>query len=174
MDRSRNTPARRALVAGVLALGLAAAGLPAYAHVPSRPAPFTRWHARMEKLKKALHLTPEQEQAWRAIALKRRALWRQAREGRVEVKRALERQLAKPEPDLARVAAVRDRVGERFLAERKQMEHMRLALYAQFSPRQKGVMREFLKARLARFEHWRARHHGHFHRGAPPALGGTS
>lgn len=171
MDRPRSMFVRRALIGGILALGVGTAGLAGVAQAHGRSGAYAQRHAALERLKQELKLTAAQQQAWQAIAAKQRALWQQRREGWKEVRHALEAQLAVPEPDLAQVAAVRERVREREHAAREQIEHRRLELYASFSPEQKGVMRDFLKTRLAQAEqrmHHRGRYHERRERPAPP------
>lgn len=161
---------RRAVAAGmVAALGFAGVGLPGQAQAAQQAAHHGKYHARLERLERALKLAPEQRQAWQAIAAKRRALWRERRQGWRATRQALQAELAKPAPDLARVAAVRDQARAQERHARRELEGLQLRLYASFSPQQKLVLRDFLKARLARAEQRRA-HRGRWHRGVSPAV----
>jgi len=72
-----------------------------------------------------------------------------------QVHAALNAELAKPEPDLAAVAASADAAHANSQALRKQVRDQWLALYATFSPTQKAVVREAIKARVTRMEAFR-------------------
>ncbi|MDA8109064.1 MAG: periplasmic heavy metal sensor [Betaproteobacteria bacterium] len=163
--KSRALLLRRTLFSGALALTIAGplAVLPGAARAAGEPRP--GWHEQHERLRDdlirdALRLSPQQQQAWQAIRARQEAQRAARRQTWSEVRQALQAELAKPEPDLARVAALRDRASERNLQARKEIEDMRLKLYATFSPEQKAVVKDFLKARLARAEHWRMHRHG--------------
>ncbi len=68
------------------------------------------------------------------------------------VKDALAAELAKPEPDLAAVAAAADSAQQQALALRHQVRDAWLALYATFSPEQKAVVKGILQQHLAKME----------------------
>jgi Spy/CpxP family protein refolding chaperone len=70
-------------------------------------------------------------------------------------KDALTAELAKPEPDLAAVAAVADSTQQQGTALRHQVRDTWLQLYATFSPEQKAVVRDLLQQRMARMESFR-------------------
>ena len=72
-----------------------------------------------------------------------------------QVKDALAAELAKPEPDLAAVAAVADSTQQQGTALRNQVRNTWLQLYATFSPEQKAVVRDLLQQRMARMESFR-------------------
>jgi Spy/CpxP family protein refolding chaperone len=74
-----------------------------------------------------------------------------------KVRDALAAELAKPEPDLAAVAAVADGVREQGAALHKEVRAAWLALYATFSPEQKAVVKDMLQQRLARIDAVRQR-----------------
>lgn len=169
--RSRNVSVRRMLISGAFGIAGAALLLPAAAWAADQPGATAQrraWHERYERrerlhddlIRDALRLTPEQQQAWQAIRAKREALRKARFQTWSQVRHALREELAKPEPDLARVAALRDAQSERNLQARKEIEDMRLKLYATFSPEQKAVVRDFLKARLARGERWSGHERG--------------
>ena len=69
----------------------------------------------------------------------------------------LNNELAKSEPDLAAVAAASDVAQANNQALRKQVRDQWLALYATFSPSQKAVVRDTIKARVTRMEAFRER-----------------
>jgi Spy/CpxP family protein refolding chaperone len=78
-----------------------------------------------------------------------------------KVKDALTAELAKPEPDLAAVAAVADGVQQQGIALRHQVRDAWLQLYATFSPEQKAVVRDLMQQHLARMESFRQRMKSH-------------
>jgi len=67
----------------------------------------------------------------------------------------LNAELAKPEPDFAAVAAAADAAQANNQNLRKQVRDEWLKLYATFSPAQKAVVRDAVKARVARMEGFR-------------------
>ena len=74
-----------------------------------------------------------------------------------QVKTALTNELAKPEPDLAAVAAAADGARASATTIRNQVRASWLALYATFSPDQKAVIKTMLQNRLARAEAFKQR-----------------
>jgi Spy/CpxP family protein refolding chaperone len=162
---STGTFTRRTLFSSAVALAIAGpAVLLARAQAADQPEATAQRHAwhepheRHEKLmedmiRDALRLTPEQQQAWEAIRVKQQVQRKAGRHAWSEVRQVLQAELAKPEPDLARVANVRDALMARNRQARKEIEDMRLKLYASFSPEQKAVVRDFLKLRLAHKGH---------------------
>jgi Spy/CpxP family protein refolding chaperone len=76
---------------------------------------------------------------------------------RQTVKATAQAELAKAEPDLAAVAAAADAAADEGRALRRSIRDEWLALYSQFSPEQKAVVRDMLQQRLARAESFRQR-----------------
>ena len=74
-----------------------------------------------------------------------------------KVRDAAQAELAKPEPDLAAIAAAADAAAEQGRALRKPIRNEWLALYDKFSPEQKAVVRDLLQKRMARAESFRER-----------------
>lgn len=72
-----------------------------------------------------------------------------------KVKDALTAEVAKPEPDLAAVAAVADGVQQQGITLRHQVRDAWLQLYGTFSPEQKAVVRDMLQSHLAHMESFR-------------------
>ncbi|HVC10645.1 MAG TPA: periplasmic heavy metal sensor [Burkholderiales bacterium] len=177
MKHAQKAIVRRWLFTSALALGVAGSvtAFQSAAYAEGRPGPAAhRWHrshARLDKLMNELKLNAEQQQAWHAIEARRDAMRRELYHGRAELRRALTAELAKPEPDLARLAALRDRARDHAMQGRKEIEDLQLKLYASLSPQQKTTVRDFLKARLARMEQWRRheRDRRGGHRGDQPA-----
>ena len=80
--------------------------------------------------------------------------------GRAEIgklRAALKAELAKPEPDLAALAALSDAAQANGQTLRRQVRDEWLRLYATFSPTQKAVVRDMLVQRLERHERFRER-----------------
>lgn len=72
-----------------------------------------------------------------------------------KVRDSLAAELAKPEPDLAAVAAVADGVQQQGLSLRHQVRDTWLQLYGTFSPDQKAMVRDILQNHMARMESFR-------------------
>ena len=72
-----------------------------------------------------------------------------------QVHAALTAELAKAEPDFAAVAAAADAAQANGQALRKQVRDEWLKLYATFTPAQKVIVRDAVKARVARMEDFR-------------------
>lgn len=106
-----------------------------------------------------LALDGSQKQAFdrvraQAIAARDRGL-----AARADVRTKVDAELAKPEPDLAAVASLMDGAEEQGRALRRQVRDEWLKLYASLRPDQKTVVRDELKARMARAEGMRDRMH---------------
>ena len=80
-----------------------------------------------------------------------------------KVKDSLAAELAKPEPDLAAVAAVADGVQQQGTALRHQVRDAWLQLYATFSPEQKAVVRDMLQKHMARMDSFRQKMQDRMH-----------
>jgi hypothetical protein len=106
-------------------------------------------------VKGRLNLDTSQQQMWdSAIAASRSA--RQAmRAGFASLHDAAAAELAKADPDLARLAAMADDAQSHNIALRRQARDAWLALYATFNPDQKAVVRDTLRQRMARMDAWR-------------------
>ena len=114
----------------------------------------------LQELKGSLALNTSQQAMWDAAATQTRAAREQGRTLHDQVKAALDAELAKPEPDFAAVAVVGDSVETQGRALRTGVRDQWLRVYATFTPEQKAVVRDALKARLARFEDLRGKMHG--------------
>ncbi|MGH8772341.1 MAG: Spy/CpxP family protein refolding chaperone [Pyrinomonadaceae bacterium] len=112
------------------------------------------------KLKADLNLNPAQDFAWQQIAEKRAALHQERRADRVALKETMKQELAKSEPDFARIVRQRQQVQEQSLKSRSELDDMQIKLYESFNTEQKAVMRDAMKARLQRMEQWREKAHG--------------
>jgi Spy/CpxP family protein refolding chaperone len=113
-----------------------------------------------EKLKADLKLNPAQEFAWQEIADRRAALHKERHGDRAQLKEAMKQELAKAEPDFARIVRQKQQLDEKGLQARNEMREMQLKLYSSFSAEQKAVMRDAMKARMERVEQWRDKKRG--------------
>jgi hypothetical protein len=68
------------------------------------------------------------------------------------VRDVLAAELAKPEPNLAAVAAAGDAAQQQMLTIRHQVRDSWLALYATFTPEQKAVVKNIIQVHLARMD----------------------
>ena len=116
--------------------------------------------AMLGKMKSQLNLNTSQAQQFDAVVAQAKAARDSARANFAQVKTALQAEMAKPEPDFAAVATIADGVHQQNAALRKQVRDAWLALYANFSPEQKGLARDTIKAGLDRFAARRAEHTG--------------
>jgi hypothetical protein len=146
-------PFRTAVLAALFSLGALAQAQPG----PDMAAPF----ALLAKSKAQLNLNTSQQLQWdNAVALSMSA--HDALHASFgQLRSAMQSELGKDEPDLAAVASVADGVRQQNEAQRKVARDAWLALYATFTPEQKSVVRDTLKAGIARMEARHAMHGPH-------------
>ncbi|MEO8303358.1 MAG: periplasmic heavy metal sensor [Betaproteobacteria bacterium] len=113
----------------------------------------------IESAKAQLSLNTSQQAMFDAAVANSKAAHQSGQAIRQKVKDALTAELAKPEPDLAAVAAVADDAHLQGEAVRKSIRSQWLALYATFTPEQKAVVRDLLSKRLANAESFRQKMH---------------
>jgi len=106
-------------------------------------------------LKGQLNLNTSQQLMWDNAVAQTKAARTTGRTNFESVRTVLNTELAKAEPDFAAVAAAGDAVQASNQTLRKQVRDQWLQLYATFSPTQKGVVRDAVKARVARMEAFR-------------------
>ena len=106
--------------------------------------------------KSKLDLNTSQQQQWdNAVAMSTAA--RNAMHANLQQARAaFDAELAKAEPDFASVAAAADSARGQVASLHRQARDAWLALYATFTPEQKGVARDAIKAKLAAIQARRA------------------
>jgi len=113
-------------------------------------------------LKGKLSLDTSQQVLWGRAFAQSRAAREAARSGRARLREAMQAELTKTEPDLARIAALADDVHANAQAAWHQARDEWLKLYATFASDQKMVVRDMAKTRMERFsrfaEHRRERH----------------
>jgi len=131
------------------ALGLSAAAQPVHGDNPLRM---------LGSVKSQLNLNTAQQQQWDNAAALSAAAHTAMRASFQQRRSALQAELAKSEPDFAAVAAANDSAQAQMAALHRQARDAWLALYATFTPEQKGIARDAISAGLARMEARRASH----------------
>jgi Spy/CpxP family protein refolding chaperone len=109
----------------------------------------------LAQVKAQLNLNTQQQAMWDAAVAHSKASRQNARAAMESVHATLNAELAKAEPNFAAVASVADQAQANAQAVRKQVRDEWLALYATFSPAQKAVVRDVVKARVERMEAFR-------------------
>ena len=165
---NRNSPKLAALVVAA-ALGLAGVaavaqptGGPGHPHGP--PGGMELEHVLL-KVKSQLNLNTSQQLSWDNAVAQTKSARASGRDNGQKLHDALAAELAKPEPDLAAVAAVADSVHAANQSLRQGVRAQWLQIYATFSPDQKAVVRDALSKQLARMEAFGARMREHMHSG---------
>jgi hypothetical protein len=103
-------------------------------------------------VKAELNLNTSQQLQWdNAVALAKTA-HEAARAARNQLKAAMQAELAKAEPDLASVAMLGDGMRPQAESAHRAVRDAWFSLYATFTPEQKVVVRETLKAAIARMQ----------------------
>ena len=106
----------------------------------------------LEHLRSQLNLNTSQQQQWDNAAALSAAARSALRASLQERSSALQAELAKPEPDLASVAAASDAASQQLSTLHRQARDAWLALYATFSPDQKAIARDAIKERIAKVQ----------------------
>jgi len=110
----------------------------------------------LASVKDQLSLNTSQQVMWDNAVASTKAARDTGRTHMEKAHAALTAELAKAEPDFAAVAAAGDAAQAGNQALRKQVRDQWLALYATFTPAQKSVVRDAVKARVDRMESFRA------------------
>lgn len=108
-------------------------------------------------LKSQLNLNASQQTMWDSAVAAGKSARETARANMQGARGVLNTELAKPEPDLAAVAAAADSAQAQNTALRHQVREAWLNLYGTFSPDQKAVVKAAIEQRLARIDQWRAK-----------------
>lgn len=141
--------------------GLSALGLYAFAQMPPHHGggdPI----AMIQALKDQINLNTSQQLQWDAAVAQTQAARQAGRAAMDQLKAATQTEFAKPEPDLAALAAQADAIQQQNAGTRKAARDAWLALYATLSAQQKSVVRDAIAAKLARLEQFRAHMREHF------------
>ena len=107
------------------------------------------------RLKDQLNLNTSQQTMWDNAVAAGKAARTTARANMQTVHDTLAAELAKPEPDLAAVAAAADSARNANAALHAQVRGAWLNLYATFTPDQKAVVKNALSQRLAKMEQFK-------------------
>jgi protein CpxP len=146
------------MAAALLALGsqvsLAQPGPGGHGHPGHGRGEFEIEHV-LAQLKTQLNLNTQQQATWDAVVAHGKTARQNARATMDSVHAALTAELAKPEPNFAAVAATADAAQAAAQAARKSVRDEWIALYASFSPAQKALVRDAIKARVDRMEAFR-------------------
>jgi Spy/CpxP family protein refolding chaperone len=116
-------------------------------------------------VKGQLNLNTSQQLAWDNAVAQTKAAHATGRANMQKLHGAMATELAKPEPDLAAVAAVADSLHTDGQTLRKGVRNQWLQIYATLSPEQKAVVRDALAKRMARMEAMGARMREHMQQG---------
>ncbi len=145
---------KRMFVAALLGFAVGTAGLPASAQPMYDGGPLEMLGA----LGAQLNLNTSQQQQWdNAVALSANA--RNAIRASFQQRRAaLQTELVKPEPDFASIAAATDAAHDQLATLHRQARDAWLALYATFTPEQKTIARDAIKAKIEQMQARRAAH----------------
>ena len=107
------------------------------------------------RVKSQLNLNTSQQAMWDNAVAAGKAARTSAQANMQKVHDALVAELAKPEPDLAAVAAAADSARSANAQLHAQVRDAWLNLYATFTPDQKAVVKNALSQRLAKIDQWR-------------------
>ena len=139
-------------VAAAVALSVSGAALAQPAGPHHGPGPGGDFVQAIAGLKSQLNLNTSQQAMWDNAVAQSKSAGDAARANFGKMHTALTAELAKPEPDLAAVAAVSDDVHGANETLRKQTRAAWLAIYATFSPEQKSVVKQALTDRMSKME----------------------
>ena len=109
----------------------------------------------LAQVKSQLNLNTSQLAMWDSAAAAATNARGTGRANMDKVQEALAAELARAEPDLAAVATIADAAQASNQALRRQVRDQWLALYATFTPAQKAVVRDAIKARVERMQSMR-------------------
>jgi Spy/CpxP family protein refolding chaperone len=118
--------------------------------------------AAIAHVKDQLALNPNQQPMFEAAVAQTRAAREAGRTEMLAVRDAMRAELAKPEPDLAGVAAIADAARDKAQAERLKVRGAWLNLYGTFTVAQKQVVRDHLVQRMERHDAWREKARARF------------
>jgi len=150
---------KRSIYALVFAAGFAGIALQAWGQAPGHG--MADPLAVLQRIQAKLNLNTSQQQQWDAAVAQSKAAHQAMRANFQQLKAATQAELAKPEPDLAALAALSDQVQQQNIAQRQPVRAAWLALYGTFSADQKATVRDAINARMARMAafHERMRDH---------------
>lgn len=106
-------------------------------------------------LKAQLNLNSQQQALWDAAAASGKAARDAAKQRRLTIKQVATEELAKPTPDLSRIAAAADQVHDANTAAHRLVREKWLLLYANLNGDQIAVVKARIERRMARMEQFR-------------------
>ena len=107
--------------------------------------------------KSQLNLNTQQQAMWDTAAALSRAAHDAAKQRRMSVKQLAMEEIAKPAPDLGRIAAAKDQVQDANSTAHRQVRTQWLQLYSTFSPEQVAIVKAGIAQRMSRMEGFRER-----------------
>ena len=105
-----------------------------------------------------LQLTSEQAQQLEGIRARMKELRQGMRQEGQQFRQAMQAEMAKPAPDLAHLAQLREQMFNKRHQGMQAIQNDALALYAGMSPQQKGVVKQLMQERMARWDDKRKTH----------------
>ena len=108
-------------------------------------------------VKGQLNLNTSQQLQWDNAVAQAKAAHEAARSAHDQLEAAMQAELDKAEPDLAAVATLADGTRQQAESAHRTARDAWLALYATFTPAQKAVVRDTLKAGIAHMQAWHAK-----------------
>lgn len=154
------------VVAAAMALSISAHAQP-FAPPAARDNPEAMIAGMLQAAKARLNLDSSQQQAWDNAVAQSKAAHQTIGANRQRLHDMAEVELAKPEPDLAALAALADQIHQTNHDAHVAARNEWLKLYAMLSPEQKAVVRDGIAARVARMEQFRERMREHFRQRLP-------
>jgi hypothetical protein len=155
-DSLKGSTMKKFLLAIAAAAGISAVAFHASAQAPGPHHGHGDPIAMIAALKDKLNLNTQQQDQWNSVMAQAQAARQAAHTGFDQLKAATQTELAKAEPNLASLAAQADVLQQQNATARKSVRDGWLALYANFSTDQKGVVRDAIVAKLARMDQFRA------------------
>lgn len=127
-----------------------------------------------DRIAEKLKLTPDQRVQFDAMIEKSKAQRESMKKTHEDMHAAMKAEFAKPEPDLAALAAKGDEVHGQMAAAHREIRDGWLKLYATMSPEQKGMVKVMLMHHMKMMHHMRERmrHHHWQHDGEADGRGG--
>ncbi len=148
---------KRIIYALILTAGITGVALEAWAQAPGHGHGMPDPLAMLQRIQAKLNLNTSQQGQWDAALVQSKAAHQAIRANFQQLKAATQAELAKPDPDLAAIAALSDQLQQQNIALRQQARSLWLALYATFTADQKATVRDAINARMARREAFRQR-----------------
>lgn len=153
---------RAAVIVAALTFGVSAAAF-AQPMGPGAGDPGDMVARMLQHTKDKLNLDSSQQVAWDNAVAVSKAAHQAILANRQRVHDSLQAELAKPQPDLAGLAALTDDIAQQNRTQHLNARNQWLAVYATLSPDQKTIVRDGLAQRMARMEAFRARMRERFH-----------